>query len=212
MIWLVMLKYTPNEEEVYMDRRKTDIYPMVLSGILLSVGLVLPYLTGQIQAISRIISPLHIPALLCGLCCGWKWGLGLGLLLPILRGTTLGMPPFPAVALPMAFELGAYGLAAGLVYPLFVKLFNRKNHLPAMVAALVVAMVAGRVVGGAAKAALLAFGVIGSEAPFTFAAFFAAYFASTAAGAAIHLVLIPAIVLVLENMGLSPLARAMKKE
>lgn len=194
-----------------MDRRKTDIYPMVLSGVLLAVGMALPYLTGQIQAISQIISPLHIPALLCGLCCGWKWGLGLGLLLPILRGTTLGMPPFPMVALPMAFELGAYGLAAGLAYPAFVKLFGNKSYLPAMVAALAAAMLVGRIVGGAAKAALLAFGIITSRAPFTFAAFLAGYFTSTAAGAAIHLVLIPAIVTVLENAGLSPMKKRLKK-
>lgn len=194
-----------------MDRKKTNIYSMVLSGILLAVGMVLPYLTGQIQAISRIISPLHIPALLCGLCCGWQWGLGLGLLLPILRGITLGMPPFPAVALPMAFELGTYGLAAGLLYPVFVKLLKSKNHLPAMVTALVIAMIAGRIVGGAAKAALLAFGIIGSKAPFTFAAFITGYFVSTAPGAAIHIVLIPAIMLVIEKAGLSPLASDMNR-
>lgn len=192
-----------------MQRKNMNAYPLALSGILLAAGMALPYLTGQIQAISTFISPLHIPALLCGLCCGWSWGLGLGLVLPILRGLTLGMPPFPAVALPMAFELGTYGLVAGLAYPPLVRAYKNANHLPAMLTALVVAMVAGRVAGGAAKAALLALGIIGSRAPFTFSAFISGYFVATAAGAAIHLVLLPAVALALEKAGLSPLAKTL---
>ena len=64
-------------------------------------------------------------------------------------------------------------------------------------------MIGGRIVGGAARAALLAFGIIGSQSPYTFAAFFASYFTSTAPGAAIHIVLIPAIVLAMEKGKLS---------
>ena len=68
---------------------------MVVSALLLALGMVLPFITGQIQVIGRIISPLHIPALICGLTCGWQWGLALGIVLPLLRGLTLGMPPSP---------------------------------------------------------------------------------------------------------------------
>ena len=86
-----------------------NLRAMVVTALLLALGMILPFITGQIQVIGKIISPLHIPALICGLTCGWQWGLGLGIVLPILRGLTLGMPPFPMVALPMAFELGGYG-------------------------------------------------------------------------------------------------------
>ena len=179
-------------------------YSMVIALLLLAVGLILPFITGQIQAIAKIISPLHIPALICGLCCGWKWGLGLGIVLPLLRGLLFGIPVFPTSALPMAFELGAYGLLTGLLYPLFLKAFKSKNHLPAMLCALIISMVLGRFVGGAAKALFISVGVIGSKSPYTFSAFFASYFVSTAVGALIHIVLVPAVVLALEKAKLSP--------
>lgn len=193
-----------------MNQRNNSLYRLVLSGVLLAVGLVLPFLTGQLQSFGQMISPLHIPVLICGLTCGWQWGLGLGIVLPILRGLTFGMPPFPTVGLPMAFELGAYGLLTGLLYPLFLRLLKKENHLPAMLCALAAAMIGGRVIGGAAKAALLAFGIIGSKSPYTFAAFFASYFTSTAVGALIHIILIPAVVLSLEKARLSPLASGKK--
>ena len=186
--------------------KSKQIRSMVITALLLAVGLVLPFLTGQIQAIAKFISPMHIPVLICGLCCGWKWGLGLGIVLPLLRSLLFGMPPFPSSALPMAFELAAYGLLAGLLYPLFLKAFKSKNHLPAMFVSLIIAMIVGRFVGGAAKALFISVGIIGSKTPYTFAAFFAAYFTQTALGALIHIIIIPIIVTALEKAGLSPMA------
>ena len=186
--------------------KSKQIRSMVITALLLAVGLVLPFLTGQIQAIAKFISPMHIPVLICGLCCGWKWGLGLGIVLPLLRSLLFGMPPFPSSALPMAFELAAYGLLAGLLYPLLLKAFKSKNHLPAMFVSLIIAMIVGRFVGGAAKALFISVGIIGSKTPYTFAAFFAAYFTQTALGALIHIIIIPIIVTALEKAGLSPMA------
>ena len=176
---------------------------MIYAALFLALAIVLPFLTGQIQTIGQLISPLHIPALICGLVCGWPSGLAVGILSPLLRSLLFNMPPFPNAALPMAFECGAYGLLTGLLYPLFLRLYRKENHLPAILTALVLAMIGGRIVGGAARAALLAFGIIGSQSPYTFAAFFASYFTSTAPGAAIHIVLIPAIVLAMEKGKLS---------
>ena len=176
---------------------------MIYAALFLALAIVLPFLTGQIQTIGQLISPLHIPALICGLVCGWPSGLAVGVLSPLLRSLLFNMPPFPNAALPMAFECGAYGLLTGLLYPLFLRLYRKENHLPAILTALVLAMIGGRIVGGAARAALLAFGIIGSQSPYTFAAFFASYFTSTAPGAAVHIVLIPAIVLAMEKGKLS---------
>ena len=92
---------------------------MVIAAMLLAVGIILPFITGNIQAIAKIISPLHIPVLICGLCCGWKWGLALGAILPLLRGLLFGIPVFPTSALPMAFELAAYGTLQVSCIPLF---------------------------------------------------------------------------------------------
>lgn len=180
-------------------------YSMVITAMLMAVGLVLPFLTGQIQTIAKIISPLHIPVLICGLCCGWRWGLMLGAVLPLLRGLIFGIPVFPTSALPMAFELAAYGLITGLMYAFLLKKSKKGNHLPLILFSLVTAMILGRFVGGAAKALLLAAGIIGSKSPFTFAAFFTSYFVSTALGALIHIVVIPMVVLALEKAKLSPM-------
>ncbi|HBK84697.1 MAG TPA: ECF transporter S component, partial [Firmicutes bacterium] len=59
---------------------------------------------------------MHLPVLICGFVCGWPYGLAVGFISPLLRTMLFGMPPFPMVAVPMAFELAAYGLLTGLLY------------------------------------------------------------------------------------------------
>ena len=184
-------------------KTKHHLTRLVLASVLLATGLILPMITGQIQAIGKIISPMHIPVLIGGLTLGPIWGLAVGFITPILRGLLFGMPPIPHAAFPMAFELGAYGLFGGLFYP---PVRRKLPNLGAIVFALLLAMIAGRLVGGAAKALLLALGVIGTQTPFTLAAFWASYFVGTLPGALIHLVLVPAVVAALERAKLSPLA------
>jgi len=184
--------------------RIRNLNNLLITAVLLALGMVLPFLTGQIPAIGQAVSPLHIPVFICGLCCGWQWGVLLGVVLPLLRSVLFGMPPLVAVGVPMAFELAVYGAVSGLLYPFFRAGLLRKNRLLAMLAALVCAMLAGRMVGGAAKAVVM--GVTGSA--FTLEMFIASYFASTAVGALIHLILVPAVVLALEKARLSPQSHA----
>ena len=47
--------------------RKSGLYSLLVTAILLAVGIVLPFLTGNVQVLGQAISPLHIPVLLCGL-------------------------------------------------------------------------------------------------------------------------------------------------
>ena len=186
-----------------MIRKNRTLAALTMSGALLAIGLVLPFVTGQIPAVATIISPLHIPALIGGFVLGPVWGMVLGAILPLVRSVLFGLPAFPTAALPMVFELAAYGLFCGLLDPLFRRIFGTKR-LPALITAQLAAMLLGRIVGGAAKALLLTFGIIGAKAPFTLAVFFTSYFISTAPGALIHLVLVPAVVTALEKAGLSP--------
>ena len=184
---------------------RSHLYKMVITSLLLAIGLYLPFLLGQVEVLGQAISPLHIPVLLCGLTCGWGWGLVLGAVLPILRSLIFIMPPMP-VALPMAFELAAYGALTGLMYPVLRRVFHKKSSLPAMLTALIIAMVLGRIVGGAAKACVMGF----QGNAYTFQMFIAAYFTGTAVGALIHLIVVPAVALALETTNLSPLARSFK--
>jgi len=190
-------------------RRNDTLYRMIVTAVLLGVGLVLPFLTGQLQTIGKLISPLHIPVFICGLTCGWLWGGVLGAVLPLVRMALFGMPAFP-MAMPMTFELCAYGVLSGVLYPWLHGALCRRLGAPkitVMLASLALAMFGGRIVGGAAKALLILGGVIGSSAPFTFAAFVTAYFVDTAVGAVIHLIVVPAVVLALEKARLSPVGR-----
>ena len=43
---------------------------LTLSAMFLAIGMVLPFLTGQIPEVGNMMLPMHIPVLLCGLICG----------------------------------------------------------------------------------------------------------------------------------------------
>jgi len=196
-----------------MNKRNKNLYAMAITAMLLGLGMLVPYLTGRIPQVGKFFSPLHIPVLICALTCGWKWALGLGVALPLINSAVSLMPRFPDKAVPMVFELAVYGLAAGLVYAAFLRRNGKKNHWPYLILSLFIAMVLGRLVGGAAKGALFTF-ILPDQTSYTVSAFFAMlfadYFAGTAVGAAIHLVLIPPIVMALEKARLSPLAQSVQ--
>ena len=156
----------------------------------LAVGLVLPFITGQIPAIAKVISPMHIPVLICGLAVGWPYGLVVGLVTPLLRSLLFGMPALFPNAVSMAFELAAYGLVSGLVCAAFPE-----KNLKSVYISLVAAMLAGRVVMGLVNAVLYRF--LGT--PYGFREFFAAGFVNALSGIIIHLLLLPPIVLAIEK-------------
>ena len=96
--------------------KKENIKKTVVSAIFLSLGMVLPFLTGQIKEIGDTLLPMHIPVMLCGLMCGGQYGFIVGLVLPFLRAITIGMPPIYPNAVWMAAELATYGLVSGFLY------------------------------------------------------------------------------------------------
>ena len=172
--------------------KRDSIRKMVFSALFLALGLVLPFLTGQIPQIGSKLSPMHIPVLLCGFVCGWKWGALVGVVVPLLRSVLFGMPPMMPTAAAMAFELAAYGCAAGLLYDLLPK--KAAN----VYAALIGAMVVGRVVWGVAAFALNS--AMGAQ--FGWQAFAAGAFLNAVPGIILHIVIIPPIVLALEKAGM----------
>ncbi|MEE0800435.1 MAG: ECF transporter S component [Gemmiger sp.] len=166
---------------------------LTLAAMFLALGLVLPFLTGQIPQIGSMLLPMHIPVLLCGLICGWQYGLAVGFVVPLLRGVLFGMPVFYPTGLAMAFELAAYGLVAGLVYARV-----RRQGLVSLYGSLVTAMIAGRVVWGCVQVVLLGLG--GSA--FTWPMFVAGAFGNAVPGIVLQLVLIPAVMAALDRSGL----------
>ncbi len=172
---------------------KISVKKLVFAALCLALCIVLPFLTGQIPQIGSMLSPMHIPVLLCGFICGWPYALVVGLAAPLLRHVMFGMPPI-MTALVMTFELAAYGAFAGIFY----KLLPKKTGY--LYVALILAMLAGRVVYGVAS--LIILGVSGTA--FTFQAFLAGAFITAWPGIICHIVLIPLVVIALQKANLMP--------
>jgi len=172
---------------------RNAINNLVLAAMFAAIGLLLPFLTGQIQQIGNMLLPMHVPVLLCGLICGWKYGALVGLVLPLTRFMLFGMPPLFPVGIAMTFELAAYGLIVGFLYG-----HSRWQCVVALYRSMIAAMLAGRVVWGAAMVLLLGFGGNG----FTWQAFMAGAFLNAIPGIIVQLILIPAIMVALNRTGL----------
>ncbi len=170
-----------------------QIRKLTYAALFLALALVLPFLTGQIPEVGKALSPMHIPALLCGFLCGWPWGLAVGFIAPLLRSVLFGMPAMFPGAVAMAFELAVYGGLAGLLY----RLLPRKKRN--VYITLIVSMIAGRLVWGAVR--LILAGVSGTE--FTWALFLGGAVTGAVPGIILHLALIPVLVIALEKAGLS---------
>lgn len=162
------------------------VQKLTLSALFVALGLVLPTAFHAIGA-GTVFLPMHIPVLLCGFVCGWQYGLGVGLIVPLLSSLTTGMPPFPMVALPMMFELATYGALTGI--------FHKKANV---YVSLLGAMLAGRAVSGIASALLLGF--IGK--PYGLTVFLTGAFVTALPGIVLQLIVIPLLVLALERTGL----------
>ena len=164
---------------------RNQIRRLTLTAMFIALGYLLPFLTGQIPQFGAMLSPMHIPALLCGFVCGWQYGLVAGAIMPLLRSATLGMPYIFPNAVAMAFELAAYGCAAGLLYRALPK------HIAFVYVALVLSMLIGRAVWGLASAVLM----MGTENAFTTQAFLAGAFINAWPGIVLHILVIPPVVL-----------------
>ena len=174
--------------------RSGRVLKMTYAAVCLALAMVLPFLTGQIPQIGRMLSPMHIPVMLCGFLCGWPWGLVVGFIAPLLRSVLFGVPAFYPGAIAMAFELAAYGILCGVLY----RLLPKKPW--AVYVSLLVAMVGGRIVWGLARFVLAGLG--GSTFPFS--AFIAGAVTNAVPGIILHIVLIPVVILALERAGLVP--------
>ena len=95
---------------------KKPLLLLINSAMFLTIGIILPFFTGQIPQIGSMLLPMHIPVFLCGLICGWQYGLVVGFILPLMRSFLFGMPPIYPTAISMAFELATYGFLSGLLF------------------------------------------------------------------------------------------------
>lgn len=157
---------------------------LILSALFLAMGMVLPFLTGQIKEIGDSLLPMHLAVMLCGLICGPKYGSAVGLIMPFLRSLCFGMPPLYPNAVYMSLELLTYALVIGLLYKLV-----KDKHIGYLYICLVASMISGRIVWGSAKAILLGIG----GKPITIKALIIGGVVDAIPGIILQLILIPTI-------------------
>ncbi len=166
---------------------------ITLTSFFLVLGLLLPFLCGQIQIIGNMLLPMHIPVLLCGLICGYRYGLLLGFILPLVRSFLFTMPIFYPNAIAMAFELATYGFCIGY-------LFKKApwQCIKSLYRCLMITMIIGRVVWAFIMILLL------GTSQFTFTIFITSSLINAIPGILLQLILIPSIMLLLHKTHLIP--------
>lgn len=147
--------------------------------------------------LGSVLSPMHIPVLLCGLVCGAGYGLICGIVGPLLSSLLSGMPG-PMGLMTMIPELMVYGLTAGLI----MKLVRSRSLCADIYITLISAMVLGRIAGGIAQVIVIKCLLI--DQAFGIAIWFNSYFVGTLPGIICHLILIPLLVLTLTKAKVIP--------
>ncbi len=161
--------------------KKDSLRKVFLTAMFIAIGFVLPFFTGQIQKVGNMLLPMHLPVFLCGLICGWQYGLFAGFILPLMRSALFSMPPMFPQAVAMAFELAAYGFISGLIYGC-----SKWKCMRSLLRALFIAAVSGRIVWGTAMFILL-------HGAFTWKTFISGAFLTAIPGIVLQFVMIPGI-------------------
>lgn len=172
----------------------TAVKKSILTAVCIALCVVLPQAFHAIPNAGTIYAPMHIPVLLCGLICGWQFGLLCGLAGPALSSLITGMP-MAAYLPPMIVECAVYGVVTGLM----MQVIRTKKVYVDLYISMITAMLLGRVIAGAAKALIFAPGSL------TVAAWAASYFVTSLPGIVIQLALIPSIVFALMKARLIPI-------
>lgn len=157
---------------------------LVLSGMFIAIGIVLPFITGEIPEIGKMLCPMHIPIMLCGIFCGWKYGIAVGFITPLLRSILFGMPVMIPNGVSMAFELATYAAVIAVIYRLLPK------KIWAIYVSLLTSMVAGRIVWGLVR--MVIGGVTGKA--FSYSAFISGALLTAIPGIIVQLILIPTVI------------------
>lgn len=170
--------------------KNKNVKKTVISAMLLCMGLILPFFTGQLREIGKMLLPMHFPVFLCGLICGWQYGLIAGIILPVMRSVLFSMPVLYPNAVAMSVELATYGFVSGFLYMHF-----KKHNTLTVYMSIIPAMIAGRILWGTAEIILLDM----QNKVFTFAAFMSGALLDSLLGIVVQLILIPAIMFALQK-------------
>lgn len=139
--------------------------------------------------LGSMLSPMHIPVLLCGLICGPVSGLICGIIGPCLSSLLSGMPPV-MMLVRMIPELCAYAVTAGMMMRI-----RTGRTVTDLYLSLTVAMLSGRIAGGIASAVFY----IVTTGVYSVGLWVTSYFVESVPGIVAHLILVPALYAALEK-------------
>ena len=170
----------------------SSIKRLTLTALCIALCVVVPMAFHVIPNAGAVMLPMHIPVLLCGLVCGWQYGLLCGIMGPLVSSVLTGMPP--AAMLPgMMVECGMYGCVGGLL----MERIRTGSLYADLYICLPAAMLAGRVISGVVKALILTPGL-------SFTAWATASFVTALPGISIQLILLPTLIVALTRASLIP--------
>ncbi len=169
--------------------KKLKIQRLTASAVSLALCLVLPFLTGQVPEIGNMLCPMHIPVLLCGFLCGWRYGAVVGFCAPLLRSFLFFAPPLFPQAVSMSLELMTYGLVSGLLN----KSLPQNNIF--IYLNLVISMLSGRLIWGCVRFLIYGLGYT----QFSFELFIAGAFVDAIPGIILQLLLVPVVVIAVRH-------------
>jgi len=133
------------QKELRKPNLRKHIFPLTCGALFLALGVLLPQLFHM--ALGRpggaTFLPMHLSVLLAGCFLGWRYGLALGAVTPLVSFLITGMPPIPLLFL-MVGELGFYGLASGISNKLLRS--RERGSLPRIALAVLLAQLCGRAV------------------------------------------------------------------
>ncbi len=164
--------------------KKENIKFLALSGMFLALGVVLPFLTGQIPQIGSMLLPMHIPVFLCAFICGPQYGVPIAFILPLFRSFVFAVPNLYPEAIAIAFEMATYAFVAGFMYSK-----SRRQYLRSLYRCLITSMLIGRVVRVLIQLILLGI----NKTPFTIGVLLSDIIIKGIPGIILQLIIIPAI-------------------
>ncbi len=181
---------------------RSNVKKLTLTAMFLALGMILPFFFGQIPQIGSMLLPMHIPAFLCAFICGWRYGVPMSVMLPLIRSLLFSRPNLYPEAIAIAFEMATYALVAGFLYS-----HSKWHCLRSLYRSMIAAMLAGRAVRGIVQLALLGF----TGKAFPFSAFLSGVIVTGIPGIILQLIIIPAIMVMCHKTKLVPLKHMMRK-
>jgi len=174
-------------------KKMTAVKKSILCAVCIALCYIIPLMFHGVQNAGAIFCPMHIPVFICGLVCGWQFGLLCGLSGPAISCVLTGMPPISSLP-GMMIELAIYGVVSGLL----MKAIHTKSTYADLYISLIIAIVVGRVLGGLTNAFLFA------SSQYSIATWVTAYVIQSWPGTLVQLIFIPTIVFALMKAQLIP--------